>query len=303
MIDLTILGCSAAMPAYNRHPTSQLVIFPYNRFLIDCGEGTQMQMMKYQVRANRIRHIFISHLHGDHYLGLVGLFSSMHLQKRQEDLNLYAPKNLAEIIRIHLKYGNTKLNYKINFFDLPENSFEIFYEDEQLTVHTLPMTHRIQCNGFLFQEKPKKRKVLADKLPEEVPFKTMTTLKDKKDVLDEEGNVLFKWEDYTIPSRSHSFAHCSDTKYNEDVVAQIDGVDMLYHESTFLHEDLAKAEETFHSTALQAAQIAAKAQVGKLIIGHFSSRYSDAYLTKFLEEAKSVFENTFLAVEGENFSV
>lgn len=301
MYELTILGSSAAMPAYQRHPTSQLFALPHTRFLIDCGEGTQMQMQRYRVKPNRIKHIVVSHLHGDHYLGLVGLLSSMHLQKRQQPLNLFAPRELAEIIQVNLRYSGTYLSYKVNFHPLPKDSTEIFFEDEQVTVQTIPMNHRIQCNGFLFKEKIKKKKVLAEKLPEGTPWKLMNVLKNGENVLDDEGNILYKWEDYTIQPKSYSFAHCSDTKYNEAILPQIEGVDLLYHESTFLHKDLDKAEQTFHTTAQQAATLAHKAGVGKLLIGHFSSRYKN--LKPFLEEARSVFPNTYLGIEGETTSI
>lgn len=301
MFDLTILGISAATPAFNRHPTAQVLNLPHARFLIDCGEGTQMQLQRFKIKLNKIKAIFISHLHGDHYLGLLGLLSTMHLQKRQQDMNLYGPRDLAEILRIGFKYSNTRLNYKINFFPLPPQGQEVFFEDDQVQVETIQMNHQIECMGFLFKEKPKKRKVLADKLPPGTPWRIMSVLKDGKDVLDEEGNVLYKFEDYTLEPRHYSFAHCSDTKYKEDIIPQIEKVDLLYHESTFLHEDLDKAEMTFHSTAKQAARIANQAQVGRLIIGHFSSRYKN--LGPFLEEARAVFQESYLGQEGEPFIV
>lgn len=265
--------------------------------MIDCGEGTQMQLLRYRIKHRNISQIFISHLHGDHYLGLIGLISSMHLVKRSDDLWIYGPRELAEVIRLNLKVSQTQLNYKLHFVEIPNKGGEIIYEDPSLTVETIAMNHRIQCTGFLFREKPKKRKVLAAKLPQESDWKIARTLKNGENVFDDEGNLLYGFEEYTYIPKSYSFAHCSDTLSTKEILPQINGVDLLYHEATFLHEDLDKAVETFHSTARQAAEIANQAKVNKLIIGHFSSRYRD--LVPLLEEARTVFENTVLAVEGE----
>jgi ribonuclease Z len=300
MIQLTILGNSAATPAHNRFPTAQFLTLPHNRFLIDCGEGVQMQMQKYKVKMGYVRSILISHLHGDHYLGLIGLLSSMHLQGRGEDINIYAPADLAEIIRVNMRYSHTTLNFKVNFFPLVPQKGEIFYEDDQVTIETMLMNHRIECYGFLFREKPKKKKVLAEKLPADTPWQIMVALKDGQDILDEQGNILYKCEDYTFQPPQYKFAHCSDTKYNEDLLEQLYQADMIYHEATYIEEDAAKAEYTFHSTAQQAATIAQKAQVGKLVIGHFSSRYRE--LDAHLYEARQIFPNTFLGIEGETIS-
>jgi ribonuclease Z len=301
MIELTILGNSAATPAHERHPTSQVLALPHKHFLIDCGEGTQIQMQRYKVKMGYIRNILITHLHGDHFLGLVGLLSSMHLQKREEDINLFAPLDLLEIIRINFKYSHTVLNFKVNFFPLPAQGGEIIYQDDQVSIETILMNHRIDCYGFLFQEKVKKKKVLADKLPPETPWQILVALKDGQDILDEQGNLLYKCEDYTLQPPSYKFAHCSDTRYTESFLEQIYGADMIYHEATYLHEDVHKAEYTFHSTALEAATLAQKAQVGKLVIGHFSSRYRE--LWAHLQEAQSIFPNTVLGIEGETQSV
>lgn len=301
MYSLTILGISAATPAYTRHPTAQVLHLPHTKFLIDCGEGTQMQMQRYKVKPNRIKNILISHLHGDHYLGLFGLISTMHLQKRQQELNIFAPAELSELISLHLKLGNTRLNYKVNFHPLPDEGQEIFYEDDQITVETILMDHRIRCMGFLFREKPKKRKVLAEKLPTGLPWKYMAILKEGQDILDEEGKVLYTAHEYTTIPKRYSFAHCSDTKIKADIIPQIAEVDLLYHEATFLHSELNKAEETYHSTALQAATLADQAQVQKLLLGHFSSRYRR--LEPFLEEARPIFKNTILGTEGETVVV
>lgn len=298
---LKILGSNSAAPAYNRHPTSQLLHIQQDYFLIDCGEGTQMQLSKYKVKFVRIGHIFISHLHGDHYLGLVGLLSTMHLNKREEDLYLYGPAGLVDILSLQFKYSDTRLNYKIHFRELKPVA-EVIFENDYLTIETIPLNHRIQCTGFLFKEKPKKRRLNKEVLPPNLLLQHIAQLKKGKDIFDEEGNVLYRNEELTLPPRkSRSYAYCSDTKYNEWIVPQIQGVDLLYHESTFLDDQAGRAAETYHSTAKQAALIAQKANVNQLILGHYSSRYKD--LLPFVEEAKSVFPNSVLSIEGEEISL
>ncbi len=260
-----------------------------------------MQLSKFKVRYVRIGHIFISHLHGDHYLGLTGLLSTMHLNKRTEDLYLYGPAGLADILSLQFKYSDTRLNYKIHFKELKPVA-EVIFENEYLIVETIPLNHRIQCTGFLFREKPKNKRLNKEVLPKNLLLQHIAQLKKGKDIYDINGNILYKNEALTLPpKRSRSYAYCSDTKYHEYIIPQIQGVDLLYHESTFLHDQEARADETFHSTARQAAIIAQKAGVGQLILGHYSSRYKD--LLPFIEEAKSVFPNTVLSIEGEDFSL
>lgn len=298
---LKILGSNSAAPAFNRHPTSQLLHIQQDSFLIDCGEGTQMQLSKYKIKYTRIGHIFISHLHGDHYLGLVGLLSTMHLHKRTEDLYLYGPAGLAEILSLQFKYSDTRLNYKIHFREL-EPKAAIIYENDFLTVETIPLNHRIQCTGFLFKEKPKKRRLKKEALPNNLLLQHIALLKKGKDVYDSEGNLLYRNEELTLPpKKSRSYAYCSDTKYSESIIPQITGVDLLYHESTFLDDQSERAAETFHTTAKQAARIALKANVQQLVLGHYSSRYKD--LLPFVAEAQLVFPNTILSVEGEDILV
>ncbi len=297
MVEIIVLGNSAATPAYNRHPTAQLIKFPHSNFLVDCGEGTQMQMLRYRIKSNKINHIFISHLHGDHYLGLMGLISTFHLNQRDKELNIYAPRGLADIIRIQLKCSNSRLSYKINFFEINPLQSEIIYEDAHLTVETILLNHQINCTGFLFKEKKQsKRKIIKEKITEEMSWQHLAMLKNGEDVKDEADNLLYSIEDYTYLPRNASYAFCSDTAYTESIIDQIAGVDLLYHESTFLDADLDKAIQTFHSTAKQAAQIALKASVSRLMLGHFSARYKD--LSLFYEESKSIFENTILSEEG-----
>ncbi|HTJ52327.1 MAG TPA: ribonuclease Z [Cyclobacteriaceae bacterium] len=299
---ITILGSSGAMPAYGRHPSAQLVEIQNRSFLIDCGEGVQMQLMRYQANTHRINHIFISHLHGDHYLGLMGLIFTMHLQRRTNDLHIYSHRGLDEIITTQFKYSRSWPNYKIVFHRLEKDKREIIFEDDAVTVETIPLKHKIRCSGFLFKEKPKPRRIDKDKIPAGFLLQNMAALKRGEDILDESGNLLYKNTDYTIPARrSRSYAYCSDTAYLERMIEQIKGVDCLYHEATFILEDESKALETQHSTAQQAASIARQANVGKLLLGHFSARYKE--LTEVLNEATPIFTNTALALEGETFTI
>ena len=300
--NVTILGSSGAMPAYGRHPSAQLVEIQNRHFLVDCGEGVQMQLMRYQANFHRINHIFISHLHGDHYLGLMGLIFTMHLQRRKNDLHLYSHRGLDEIITTQFQYSRSWPNFKIIFHRLEKDKREIIFEDSVVTVETIPLSHKIRCSGFLFREKPKPKRIDKEKLPPGLRIQQIAGLKNGDDVIDEQGKVLFKNEDLTIPARtSRSYAYCSDTAYSEKIVDQIKKVDLLYHETTFLLEDEAKAKETMHSTTEQAALIARHAAVGKLIVGHFSARYKD--LNPVLQQSKQIFSNTALALEGETFSI
>lgn len=271
-------------------------------FLIDCGEGTQLRLKKFKIKSQRIDHIFISHLHGDHYYGLMGLISSLHLYGRKKELNIYAPPGLKEIISIQLKYSQSSLNYPINFTEWTPGESELLFENVNLTVHSFPLNHRIDCSGFLFREKPKKRRIKKGMLDKDISPLKIISLKDGKDVLDDEGNVLLANNKYTMePSRSCSYAFCSDTKYSEAILPYIKEVDLLYHEATFMEDMKDRAETTFHTTTKQAGEIAKKAKVSKLLIGHFSTRYKE--LAPMLEETKSIFENAELAIEGEVFSV
>ncbi len=269
-------------------------------YLIDCGEGTQLQLKRFRIRAQRINNIFISHLHGDHYLGLMGLLSTMHLLGRKKALNLYGPKGLAEIITLQLKYSETVFNYDLNFHSIDTEVHQVIHEDEFIRVHSIPLEHRIPCSGFLFEEKRKKRRIIKEKMPADMSVRHIVRLKNGEDITDEEGNVLFKNTDYTYPpKKSFRYAYCSDTRYNESIIPHIKGADMLYHESTFMEEHANRAKSTFHCTAKEAATIAKKAEVGKLLLGHYSIRYKE--LEPLEEEAKSVFENSMLSIEGEEY--
>ena len=299
---VTILGSSGAVPAYGRFPSSQLVEIQNRFFLVDCGEGCQMQLMRYQINFHRIGHIFISHLHGDHYLGLMGLIFTMHLQHRTNDLHIYSHRGLDEIITTQFKYSRSAPGFKIHFHGLEKDEYKIIFEDDALSVETLPLQHHISCSGFIFREKIKPRRIDKTRLPEGLSIQQLAGLKNGEDVIDETGNILYRNDALTFdPRHSRSYAYCSDTAFNESIVPLISNVDLLYHEATFGQEEESKAMETLHSTAHHAALIAAKAEVKKLLIGHFSARYKE--LDSLLLEARVTFTNTFLAQEGETFVV
>ena len=299
---ITILGSSGALPAYGRHPASQLVEIQNRYFLVDCGEGAQMQLMRLQANFHRINHIFISHLHGDHYLGLMGLIFTMHLQRRVNDLHLYSHRGLDEIITAHLRYSRSAPSFKIIFHLLEKGLKEIIYEDEVLSVETIPLSHKIRCSGFLFKEKTKPRRIDKARLPQGLLIQQVAGLKNGHDIRDESGAVLYTNESLTFePRRSRSYAYCSDTVFDEGLVTQLKSIDLLYHEATFMEDAESKARDTKHSTAKQAAMIAKLAEVNRLLLGHFSARYKD--LNPILEEAKSIFANTDLAIEGEEFTI
>ena len=296
---LKILGSNSAAPAHNRHQTSQLLNIQNQLFLIDCGEGTQLQLAKYHVKINRINNIFISHLHGDHFFGLMGLISTMHLYGRKKNLTIYGPPGLAEIITLQLKYSESNLNFRVILNELQDKNPEKIFENEFMTVDTIPLVHRVFCNGFLFREKPKPRKINKEKLPANFTLNNIIRLKKGFDIENEAGEVIYKNKDYTLPPKhSYSYAYCSDTLYHEDLIDQVNGVDLLYHESTFMDDMKERAVQTYHSTARQAASIGLKAKVGQLILGHYSVRYKD--LTPLLEEARQVFPNSQLGVEGQD---
>lgn len=300
--EVKILGSNSASPVLNRHQSGQLVTIDQILFLVDCGEATQYQLLKFRLKINRIDYIFISHLHGDHYLGLVGLISTMHLQGRTKELHLFGPPGLDEIILIQLKVSETFLNYKLNYHQLDTTLAQTILELPQLTVETIPLIHRIMCCGFLFREKPKKRRLRRELIPESISLSQIAKLRNGEDVTDEHGNMILRNEEYTMnPRRSRCYAYCSDTIYWEPNIAQVSKVDLLYHEATFLDALKDRAAVTFHSTAAEAARFAKKAEVIQLIIGHFSSRYKD--LNPHLEEAKLYFDNTALAIEGISFFI
>ena len=300
--ELKILGSSSATPSYNRNHTAQILTIGNQLNLIDCGEGTQMQLMRYKVKHQRISNIFISHLHGDHFFGLFGLLSTMHLQQRTTPLTIFGPPGLADILTLQFKYSNTHYSFKLDFQELDTTTHTLIFEDKFITVHTLPMHHRVSCCGFLFREKPKPRHLIKAALPSFLTPPELIRLKNGEDILDEAGNMLVRNEEVTSePSRSRTYAYCSDTRYKEDLLPYLKNVDLLYHEATFLDNMQERAVYTYHSTARHAATRALKAGVKRLLIGHFSARYKD--LTPLLDEAKAVFDNTNLAIEGKTIGL
>lgn len=301
-IALQILGSNSAAFAHGRHQTSQVLKIQDQYVLIDCGEGTQLLMRKHQVKISKINIIVISHLHGDHYYGLIGLLSTLHLFGRKKDLKLIGPPGLSDVISLQLKYSETSLNFKINFTEWVAGETRVVVDHPKFTITTIPLDHRVPCSGYLFQEKPKKRRIDKTRLPDKLPPSEIYKLKCGEDLTDEEGNILHKNEDVTLdPLRALSYAFCSDTRYKPELVANIQGVDMLYHEATFTSEMEERAKSTYHSTARQAATMAKDAQVGRLLIGHFSTRYRN--LEPVLEEALEVFEKTEIAAEGHIFEI
>ena len=300
--EVLILGCSSATPIYGRHPTAQLININEQLYLVDCGEGTQMQLVKYGIRSNRIKHIFISHLHGDHYLGLIGLISSMHLLGRKEALHIYAPPALQEIIDIHFLHSETVLRYPLHFHPTPHETNMLIFENEHLSVHSFPLEHRIPCTGFRFDEKERLPAIHLEKAEAiGVPTPYLSLIKRGNDYTAPNGTV-HRWQDLTVaPPVPRSYAYCSDTVQTAHYLPFIQHVDLLYHEATFLDEMRDRATETFHTTAKQAGEIATDIQAKKLLIGHYSARYKD--LAPLLEESKSAFPNTDLAVEGKWYRI
>jgi ribonuclease Z len=300
--ELTILGTNSAAPAHSRHQSAQILRVSNQTFLIDCGEGTQMQIGRYRLKLNRLKHIFISHLHGDHYLGLVGLLSTLHLRNRVDDLYIFGPAGLSDIITIHMKYTEMVLSYKIHFKVLDPNNSEILVDNDHIAVSSIPLDHRIPCTGFLFREKIKYHRLKKTSDLKNMTSEEMNTLKSGRDVMESNEIIKYAVNKYTEPlQKPRSYAYCSDTRYNEDIIPYIKLVDLLYHESTFLSDHEKRAYETYHSTAHQAASIALKAEAKKLILGHFSIRYKE--LDPLLSEAIEIFPNSHLAVEGQRVSI
>jgi|SRR5690554_393672 len=300
-MNLTILGCYAATPTVNTHPTSQVLELRGNQFLIDCGEGTQVQLRKSKIKFNRIQHIFISHLHGDHFFGLPGLITTFLLMGRDAELHVYGPKGIKQAILLLLKLGKAYTNFPLYFHELEGNRPQLIFEDDTVTVETIPLIHRVYTNGYLFKEKLRDRTLDIDAVrAANIDLAYYNKIKKGYDVENRNGKIIAN-EDITFdPPPPKSYAFCSDTIYNPEMVPQITGTNVLYHESTFLDEHEYLCEKTKHSTAKQAASIAKQAQVETLILGHYSKRYGD--LNLFKNEAQEVFQNVLLAEDGKKFS-
>ncbi len=301
-MELTILGCYSATPSINTSPTAQVLNIRNHLFLIDCGEGTQVQLRRYKVKFSRIRHIFISHLHGDHYFGLIGLISTFMLIGREAELHIYGPKGIKEIILLQLKLGKSWIKYPLYFHELEGKEPQLIFEDDKVTVHTIPLKHRVYTNGFVFKEKIGDRKLNITAVKKaKIDMSYYQKIKQGFDVTNEEGVVISNKDITYDPEKPKSYAFCSDTAYFPECIPQLKNVTTLYHESTFLEEHKSLCASTKHSTAKQAALIAKEANVGKLILGHYSTRYSS--LNKFIDEAETIFKNVELAEDGKTFVI
>jgi ribonuclease Z len=300
MLAVTILGNNSAVPAFNRHPTSQVITVDGTNLLVDCGEGTQIQMINYRIRRSKISHIFISHLHGDHYFGLIGLINSFSLLNHQQELFVFGPSPLQEIMELQLKVADTKLSYPLHFHTITEEGTLV--DNEKFSVKCFRTNHRIECYGFVVSEKKHPRKVNPGMAKEyNIPFSFYERLKDGEDYTHKDGRLIKnEWLTDAAPKGS-VYAYCADTKYDETIIPHIQDADMIYHETTYLDNLRERAETRFHSTTKQAALIAKKAGAKKLLIGHFSSKYDT--LEEFEEEAREIFPETELALEGVAYKV
>lgn len=300
MLAVTILGNNSAIPAFDRHPTAQVITLDDHLFLVDCGEGTQTQMNKYKIRRSRINHIFISHLHGDHYFGLIGLITSMGLLGRNQDLNLYGPPQLIEIFNLQLQVADTKLPYNLIFHPLAEEG--VLVKDNRYQISSFRVFHRIECWGFIFRQVRPPRRVNPEKARiAGIPASFFDRLKLGEDYETKEGRMIQNASVTDDAPKSKSYAYSADTLFNPYVAEKVKGVDMLYHEATYLKDLEERATKRFHCTTVQAAAIAKSAGVKELLIGHFSSKYDK--LDEFEKEAREVFPNTFLALEGVSYLV
>jgi len=300
--EVHILGCGSALPTTRHFASSQVINFREKLFMIDCGEGTQMQMRQSKLKFSRLNHIFISHLHGDHCFGLIGLISTFGLLKRTATLYIHAPSELQKILQPQLDFFCKEISYKIIFQAVDTYKQQIIYEDRSLIVHTIPLKHRIPCCGYIFEEKQSPNHLIKEKIDfYHIPIYEFNKIKSGSNYIDPQGNIVLNNELTRPALPARKYAYCSDTIYQPNIVKQINGVDTLYHEATFSSSDEARAKETFHTTALQAGVLAQKAKVKKLILGHFSARYEDESI--LLNEAKQVFNNTFLAKENLCFKV
>jgi len=294
--ELHILGCGSALPTTRHFPTSQIVNVRDKLFMIDCGEGAQLQFRKSHLKFSRLNHIFISHLHGDHCFGLLGLISTLNLLGRTAELHIHSPKGLETLLTPMLDFFNRQMTYKVLFHEFDTKEPMQIYEDRSLTVTTIPLRHRMPCCGFLFAEKRRPNHIIREMVDfYQVPVYELNRIKNGADYVTPEGKTVSN-NLLTRPSApSRSYAYCSDTIYLSSIVEQIKGVDLLFHEATFANEDAPRAKETFHTTAAQAAEIARRAEVKKLLIGHFSARYEDENV--LLQEASAIFPDTQLAKE------
>ncbi len=299
---LTVLGSGSAMPTVERYHSAQLLEMRNKQFLIDCGEGTQNRLIENGIRTTRLNHIFISHLHGDHCFGLVGLLSTLGMLGRTADIEIHAHPDLEGLLRPHIDYFCRESLFQVKFHPFSPFQSDVIYEDRTVTVTTIPLKHRAPSAGFLFEEKPLERHLIKQLVDAyEIPIRFLKDIKNGEDYITPDGEVVLNERLTTPPTTPRRFAYCSDTAYSEKIVPLIQGVDCLYHETTFLTEDALRAKQTLHSTAAQAATIAKMADVGKLIIGHYSARYPS--IEPFVEEARAIFPNTWGSSDGARFDI
>jgi ribonuclease Z len=300
MLSVTILGNNSAVPAFNRHPTSQVVTHDGASYLVDCGEGTQIQMIKYKIRRGKISHVFISHLHGDHYFGLVGLINTFGLLNHLQELHVFGPAPLQQIIEMQLAVSKNTLPFPLHFHTITDNG--ILVNNEKICIKAFKTDHRIECYGFTFEEKQGKRKLLIDKVRKaKIPVSFYSSLQQGLDYITPRGETIKNDAVTTSPERGKRYAFCADTRYSETLIPHIYGFDAIYHESTYLDNMRHQATERYHSTTRQAAELARKAMVNQLLLGHFSSKY--ATLEAFQQEAREIFPNTELAIEGVTYEI
>jgi ribonuclease Z len=300
--EVTILGSGAAIPTLRRNPTSQYVVCNDRHILIDCGEGTQMQLRKFGIKFQRISHILISHLHGDHFFGLAGLLSTMHLMGRDKGITVYGPKMLEQLIRSQLEAGGARLDFELVFIPLTGKDSKLIFEDNAIEIHTFPLKHRIPTNGFLIKEKIKERPLISEAIKGSgLKLEHLPRLKKGENVTLESGEIM-DFEDFTLPPKpSFSYAFCSDTCYWETIVPHIKNATVLYHEATFIEKDVDRAKATFHTTAAQAAKIATQANVHKLLLGHLSARYEKP--DTHLAESSAIFPNSEVVEDGRTYPI
>lgn len=300
--DITILGCGSAMPSTLHHPPSQLIDLNDKLFMIDCGEGTQLQMRKFKTRMGKLHALFISHLHGDHIFGLPGLISTLSLLGRTDDLHIYSHRELDFMLKPLLIYMGSHLSFRIHLHPMNPSQREVIYENKTIRIISFPLKHRIDTNGFLFEEKERPRHMIREMIDfYRIPLRQIAAIKAGADFVTEEGTAVPNNILTTPAAPPRKYAYCSDTAYAPEIIPYIEGADLLYHEATFAESELNRATETYHSTARQAAEMAAAARVKKLVIGHFSSRYNE--LETLLQEASEIFPQTELADEGKILSL
>jgi ribonuclease Z len=299
---LTILGSGSALPTRDHFPTSQLLDLREKQFLIDCGEGTQIRLRQMGLKINRLGHVFISHLHGDHCFGLIGFISSLGMLNRTADLYIHGPVGIRELFEPQLAFFCADSPFKVLFEEFDSRRHTVIYDDRSLTVSTLPLRHRVPCAGFLFREKPGYRHLLREWIDYyNIPVAQLNLIRQGADFIGADGELVPNSKITAPPNPVVSYAYCSDTAYNEALIPLIQDVDVLYHEATFAQSEVKRARQTLHSTAREAATIALKAGVGKLLIGHYSARYHNKEL--LLKEAREVFENTELTSDMQTFAI